>query len=118
MGWLGALARWWLHDQVREAAATGSGRAHRQWLLETPPLPTDKGACWIAIAQRLGSDGVYRYPWLQPAFALPLRWVHKPSASAALPPALRMIVADVLVTLGHAGEWSLKLALNDPSPRL
>ena len=110
VGKLGALARWWLHDDVLEAAASGRDDDQRRWLLATPSLPTAKGSCWIAIAQRPG--GAYPYPWLRPAFALPLQWVPGPGGSA-LPPALRMIVADVLATLGLVGEWSAHIALND-----
>jgi len=87
------LAPWWLRPEVLQQAAghaskLGLDYAARQWN-RSPQLPTDSGACWIALI----NNYLEELALLRPAWALPLRWSQGKKHDTRLPAGL-LTMAD------------------------
>lgn len=89
---LGRLSSWWLSDPCVErirAIEGGRGRA-------TPSLLDGEFA---VLFQRITDR-----PWLQPAFAVPLRWTTDPGCDeSALPSELQMLARHIRENMPRAG---------------
>jgi hypothetical protein len=116
---LGPLAYWILVPEVlrkaeehraelfQEHAGTVNGWAARRHL--EPRI----GICWLLVA----NADPNRYPWVRPAFVLPVRWRPGKQHDPSLPLNLRQLADDVLQTLrsqgmlecfgGHDSQWCL-----------
>jgi hypothetical protein len=129
---LGGLARWCLRREVLELAAADDAipSAYRTAWLRIPPLPARHGSCWVVFAVERPAE----WPWLRPAFALPLRWVERRAEtgtgsdqddrclspfpelhSPLLPAALARLATDAVKLLGDAPQpadvsWGLELS--------
>ncbi len=88
------LAIWWLRPEVLQQAVgharkSGLEDAAQQWQ-RAPQLPTEAGACWIAVVNKHPDLGLLRQ-----AYALPLRWAKQQDHDARLPAGLRALADQV-----------------------
>jgi hypothetical protein len=100
------LAIWWLRPEVLQQAAAhadqiGLKSAAERWR-RTPQLPTDPGACWIAVINKYPNE----LGLLRPAYALPLRWSRGCDHDARLPAGLLALADEVRGELERLGEVS------------
>lgn len=105
------LAVWWLRPEVLQRAAAharqlGLDDVARQWQRE-PQLPTEAGACWIAVVNKYPAE----LGLLRPAYALPLRWDPNQRHDRRLPAGLRALADEVCGELKRLSEveqpWGL-----------
>jgi len=112
------LAPWWLRPKVLQQAALHATElklddAARQWN-RSPQLPTDPGACWIAVINKYPAE----LALLRPAWALPLRWWQGKHHDPRLPAGLLALADEVRRELERLGEVVGQWGLLPGSPRL
>ncbi len=108
------LAIWWLRPEVLHLAAEHARTLElvpiaQRWEA-SPQLPTDRGACWIALVNKYPNE----LGLLRESYALPLRWRQESEHDRRLPAGLLDLADQVRTHIEGIGEvsgtWTLHAA--------